>query len=364
MFKVGTKLARGVKKVLGSIGFQNTIQQLLFWYGNQVVTSNQMNTFSQDLYDKIAALTDTVAPCVVTLKGTISLNNSTLTLPIGFFRFVDTTYSFMTYSSCICGIAPATQLTITGNGFVVARYTVSPTTTNQTNYTFPTQYLFVQSVNPITDCIVCVITDKQISGYGQFLNTPSINDNGQIVNIKNTLNALGGLAITGSGTLNNKNIATTDMITTYRDITDSGELVSITGTGGLSVPKGAFTSKSIIDNGTQVATSKPLIVNGINTQGNGLIAYYSNSNIYYNKFATGWISQGGLAYLTNNVATITFPLAFTNKVFSINVITCGETRTSTGWVAVGDATTLTSFLVRSSSAVNPSQQFYWQAEGY
>ena len=364
MFKVGTKLARGVKKVLGSIGFQNTIQQLLFWYDNQVVTSNQMNTFSQDLYDKIAALTDTVAPCIVTLKGTISLSNSTLTLPIGFFRFVDTTYSFMTYSSCICGIAPATQLTITGNGFVVARYTVSPTTTNQTNYTFPTQYLFVQSINPTTDCIVCVITGGQISGYGQFLNTPSINDNGQIVNIKNTLNALAGLAITGSGTLNNKNIATTNMIPTYPDITDSGGLVSVTGDGGMSVPNGTFTSKSITDNGLQVATSKPLMVNNINTQGNGLIANFSNSSVYYNKFATGWISQGGVANLANNVATITFPLAFTQKVFSINVTTCGETGTSTGWVAIGNATTLTSFLVRSSSAVVQNQQFYWRAEGY
>ena len=183
-------------------------------------------------------------------------------------------------------------------------------------------------------------------------------------NFNGLLSALAGLAITGSGTLNNKNIATTDMIPTYPDITDSKGLVSITGAGGLSVPNGTFTSESIIDNGSQVATSKPLMVNNINTQGNGLIANFSNSSIYYNKFATGWISQGGVANLANNVATITFPLAFTQKVFSINVTTCGETQTSTGWVAVGNATTLTSFLVRSSSAVTQNQQFYWRAEGY
>ena len=222
---------------------------------------------------------------------------------------------------------------------------------------------------PVTNGQVLWYGYSTTSGMNQWMTLPvsmfpSINDNGQIVNIKNTLNALAGLAITGSGTLNNKNIATTDMIVTYPDIKDSGGVVSVTGAGGMSVPNGTFTSKSITDNGLQVATSKPLMVNNINTQGNGLIANFSNSSVYYNKFATGWISQGGVANLANNVATITFPLAFTQKVFSINVTTFGETGTSTGWVAVGNATTLTSFLVRSSSAVAQNQQFYWRAEGY
>ena len=200
---IGKKLVRGVKKISQSLGFSGALQQLSFWYANQVVTAVQMNEFGQDIYDKIAAITDRYAPCVVTLKGSISQNGTIISMPTGFFRFIDTSYSFMSYSSCICGVAQGVQLSpITGNGFIVARYSVSPVTQNQTNYTFPTQYIFTANVNPVTDCMVCVITNGQISGYGQFFGTPSITDNGAQVTVSKPL-----FAPTASAGTNNTQVA-------------------------------------------------------------------------------------------------------------------------------------------------------------
>lgn len=157
-----------------------TPNQTSYWYTAQVVTALQMTEFSQDLYAKLTNITETAANvangCILNI-GSISQTMGNVTVGAGSFRFPDATYSYLPYNTGIFGNAPSAVVAVTGNGYIVARYVISPNTATQTNYTFATTYVFVTSINPTTDCLICTITSGLISGYGNyFAYTPDIND--------------------------------------------------------------------------------------------------------------------------------------------------------------------------------------------
>lgn len=174
--------------------------QQSYWYTGQLVTAAQMTDYSQDVYTRFTQLTQQQVPCILTLNlSALTQVGANVNVPAGAFRFNDTTYAFLPYNTGIFGNAPAAVVAVSGNGFIVARYSVTPTSTNQTNYTFPTQYLFVTTINPITDVVVCNITTGVISATGKFFNYfPDIIDTSGLVSIIGT----NGLSVTNNTLLN------------------------------------------------------------------------------------------------------------------------------------------------------------------
>lgn len=139
------------------------------WFTNQLVTENEMNALSQDLYQRFTAITECSTGIILSLAGNITQLAGNVTIPAGSFRFPDSTESYLPFTTGIFGNTAGATVAVTGNGFIVARYSISPTTINQTNYTISVSYLFVTSVVTLTDCIICVITSGVISGYGTYL---------------------------------------------------------------------------------------------------------------------------------------------------------------------------------------------------
>lgn len=138
------------------------------WLFEQEVTYTQMNTLSNDIYDKLTALTQNLGPGILYLNGSITQGTGNIILPAGGFRFPDAAYVYIPYQTGIFGFTAQQVIAVSGNGYIVARYSITPTVSNATNYSFPTSYYFVAT--PLsTDCVVCTITAGNISGYGNFL---------------------------------------------------------------------------------------------------------------------------------------------------------------------------------------------------
>ncbi len=240
-----------------------TPNQQSYWFSGQTVTATQMNAFSQDLYARITDITETPGNisqgCILNI-GSIVQTGGNVAVAAGSFRFPDAVYAFLPYNTGIFGNADAATVAVTGNGFIVARYVVNPTSMSNTNYTFATSYIFVTSVNTTTDCIICVVTSGTISGPGTyFINTAASN----------------AQAIAQTAT----NVALTpanvpSFIGSYfPDITDVTGLVSITGASGLAVTNnisaatGTIATKRIMTSGlvqggvtTTNGTSTPITV--------------------------------------------------------------------------------------------------------
>lgn len=146
--------------------------QFSFWYPNQVVTATEMMAFSQDIYQRCGQITANGAVAGGTILNLESIIQVTTTVNIGAgnFRFPNTSLIYMPNTYPIIGNAnPAIiNVPISTNGFIVARYSVSPNTNNNTNYTFPTTYQLVGAVNPVTDCMICIITAGVITSYGNY----------------------------------------------------------------------------------------------------------------------------------------------------------------------------------------------------
>jgi hypothetical protein len=149
------------------------INQASYWYTGQLVTALQMNDFSKDIYLRFKEITQQSMPCILSLDlNLLTQVGGNVNVPDGSFRFNDTHYAFLPYDIAIFAFAPTEIVAVSGNGFIVARYTVSPTSPDETNYIFSASYLFVASINPATDVIVCTITSGTISSIGKFFNNP------------------------------------------------------------------------------------------------------------------------------------------------------------------------------------------------
>lgn len=142
--------------------------QISNWYTGQVVTQGEMTDPTRDVYDRINALCQNPAPCILYLDGVISQTGSDVTIPDGAFRFAYTPLVYLQFQTSIIGNATTDTVTVSGDGYVVARYTITPNTSGSTNYDISVAYLFTGSIT-ISDCIICEITAGTISGYGSFL---------------------------------------------------------------------------------------------------------------------------------------------------------------------------------------------------
>lgn len=247
--------------------------QLSFWYTGQLVTAAQMNDFSRDIYRRFDEVTSQETPCILNLDlSLLNISGSNVNVPAGSFRFAFAHYAFLPYDTAIYGTAPAASVPFSGNGYVVARYVITPTTPNQTNYTFPTSYLFVATINPTTDVIVCTITSGVISSTGKFFNY-------------------------------------------LPDIIDTGGLVSITGANGLSVTN--HIACNTLNSGSDVGVGGNLTTNSLlatsNANVNGMLTVTGNSVVK----AQGFFTQDTLGPFTSIVRdTTTLPNTYQFRIIS------------------------------------------------
>ncbi len=150
---------------------------LSYWYSGQVVQADQMNIFSKETYDRFAAMTNqNSGEGVILSLDSVSQAGSDVTVGNGSFRFPNTVWPDLPYNTAIFGSATSDTVTVSGDGYVVARYTID-TGTNLIDYAINVTYVFVATVNPITDCIICVITSGTISDYGKWYACSDIFDN-------------------------------------------------------------------------------------------------------------------------------------------------------------------------------------------
>lgn len=180
--------------------------QFSSWYPNQTVTALQMNQLTEDIYSKFTYLTETNSPMILNLGGNITEGGGNVNLPAGSFRFASTAIPYLPYDTGIIGNAAAATVAVTGNGWVVARYSVNPAASGSYTYTFPTTYVFTSSTPLITDCIICIITAGVITGYGNFAvqNLFTYDGGENTINISTLfgLNPNIGFSVTNSGATN------------------------------------------------------------------------------------------------------------------------------------------------------------------
>jgi hypothetical protein len=152
--------------------FSDTIaDQQSVWFHNQLVTADQMNVFSQDLYQRIMGMTSNGKSGILYLKSDIGIySQNSAIIPDGMFKFPNTTYPFLPYNTAIMGYAKEKRFNNLTNGFVVARYTVTPQEPDSNNYSFPTEYVYTDTVNPITDVVILTITNNTL-GYDSITKT-------------------------------------------------------------------------------------------------------------------------------------------------------------------------------------------------
>lgn len=158
---------------------------LSFWILAQLVTPAQMNTFSQDIYQRFTAITEPSG--ILNLQGNIAQTGTTITVPAGSFRFADLSATYLPFSSGVFGNTQSSTIItdVTGNGYIVARYSISPQIANQYNYTITVTCLFVASVISTMDVVLCTITTGVISSYAPLYYQPA--DVGDIKSNYNTV---------------------------------------------------------------------------------------------------------------------------------------------------------------------------------
>jgi hypothetical protein len=154
--------------------------QLSYWQSGQLVTALQMTKFSQDIYAKFTDLTQIQSNSpsqglILSLDG-ISQTLGNVSVGAGSFRFPDNNSSGLPYTTGIFGNADAAVIPVSGNGYIVAEYDIEIAEPQQ-NYSMPTVYKFVSTLNVPYDCVICTITAGVISGYGTFNYLSDVNDN-------------------------------------------------------------------------------------------------------------------------------------------------------------------------------------------
>lgn len=145
--------------------------QISNWYTGQTVTASEMILFSQDVYYKFGALTQSPIPCIIQLDGEITQAGAIVTIPRGTYRFPDQANSqLQDPNTPIIGSNPdpATVNVTSPTGYIVARYTIDPLTSGSFNYAVNVTFAFT-TILAFNDCVICMIAGGVISGYGNFL---------------------------------------------------------------------------------------------------------------------------------------------------------------------------------------------------
>lgn len=364
--------------------------QQSYWYTAQVVTASQMMNFSQDLYARITFMTQTQAPCILSI-GAISQTSGDVSLAAGSFRFADATYAYLPYNTGIIGNAPAAVVAVTGNGYIVARYTVMPTSMNQTNYSYPTQYLFITGSPTATDCVVCTITSGVISGYGTFFNyLPDFVDD--VFNSRVIITGSNGLLVNNNFQVNGT-FAAPGMPSYFQDSATGAQII-VTRDAGTEPGFALYLKAEDTSTGVAGGTGNPWSLSGQGGTGEVTLcgSYNSTDGRTYNPTATAQtvteakaqlingdlpgdisgasINQGfpngsnfemgsQVVTFTAGVGTITFSTAFATACLSAIAI---SNNAANPIIAVSSFTT-TTFNVTASGAFTGSATISYMAAG-
>lgn len=115
------------------------------WLANELVTDNIMTNFTEDIYNKFAALTDHVSPCVLSGANITSYTSSSVTISAGLIRGNDLNETFLPHNPTAAFFTiPLTTLTgLSGIGYIVAQIEITPESSGNTIYLFEgnVQYL-------------------------------------------------------------------------------------------------------------------------------------------------------------------------------------------------------------------------------
>jgi len=147
-----------------------------YWTSGQLVTAEQMTDFSSNTYFEIGAVVNSTSPCILSLNGDIIINGNQIFVPSGNFSFnTNTTITQLPYvPDSIIVNCPQTTLTIDTNGYVIAKYGVTPDTENNALYTFTGSYQFVNTYSS-DQVMVCEIQNGSIMSLGYVFRPNTVN---------------------------------------------------------------------------------------------------------------------------------------------------------------------------------------------
>ena len=249
----------------------------LNWIYGQLVTDPQMNLLTQDLYNKIGALTETTFPCIISgANATISGSNVTIT--DSFCRAENQSPVFLSATN-VQGFmnVPATSIAVTPSYYIVATLDISPPAGGQITYTFTGSYQLIQALtSPYYDPTIMVIIG-QIDATGTYVIFQERDkDFGNLLNII----ALQQLNLKNS----NYTILATDTTVT----TTSTTPITYTMPGYKTL--GQNYQVTIQNLGTSQLTVNG---NGININGNSTIIInpYGSATLTYNNLINQWIAN-------------------------------------------------------------------------
>ena len=222
------------------------------WTQGQSVTAEQMTNLSNDFYLRFQELTQEYVPIILHLDGNVTIDGAgNVTVPDGAFAFSPTTYSFLPFNTAIFGNAIGSTVATVGNGYIVARYSISPNTPNATNYSFPTTYVFIISEPLVTDVIICQITNGAISSYGKiWIKTDITTLNSEVSTLQNQVSTLNGQVNTLNSEVSALQNATTSFYFTDGGSTNITSNITSFGTGGFKAINMSGTASIVLTNGS------------------------------------------------------------------------------------------------------------------
>lgn len=141
----------------------------LNWIYGQLVTAPQMNLLSQDIYNKIGALTDITFPCIIS-GGNATISGGNVNITTSFCRTANQSPVFIPATN-IQGFmnVPAASIAVIPNYYVVAVLDISPSVSAQVTYSFTGTYQLIQDLSsPYYDDTKMVVIG-QIDATGTFI---------------------------------------------------------------------------------------------------------------------------------------------------------------------------------------------------
>jgi hypothetical protein len=207
--KIVKQLSNKVKSIATGVStFIPT--QLSFWYGGQYVTNETMNTFSKDLYEKLALLTTNVNnfPAVIFSDGgiskfTITSDKKFIDLPAlaCAFQLQDTQGNNLPYKPYVIGYIDKQRVvistgTLTNVLYVYSSINISDIDPKPTNAPTPMQLVALTTTpdNNKDKCLLCIIkTDGSIDfSQTNFLVNSAVTTTGntELLNPQNKINAI------------------------------------------------------------------------------------------------------------------------------------------------------------------------------
>lgn len=149
------------------------------------ITRSTTNADLQNIGSISPELTEAMSPCIILLNGRITSAGNVFTIPAGAYRF----RTDAAYDSVYGLVATPTNITVPGDGFIVARRTVTPMNVS---------VVFTASENQATDVRICQISSGSIVNLGTAMPTASPG-NGATFLVGQYAPGAGGLGVANAG---------------------------------------------------------------------------------------------------------------------------------------------------------------------